>query len=103
MGDGCSPHSAIPSVFSVIYKCRIIDFCFIFALLSDTTFVIVAGAIFDTTQSYTLSFIVSGGLIAIAGFIGLPVRRVAAWEGRKWGSLGGETDYTVVPHEPPQK
>ena len=43
-----------------------------------------SGWLYDTTGSYTVSFVSSGMLIAVAGLICLPVRRLAAWEnGRK--------------------
>jgi len=43
----------------------------------------LAGMIFDYTQSYTASFIISGLLVAIAGIIVLPIRHVAAWDRKR--------------------
>ena len=51
------------------------------------------GAIFDHTKTYTVSFLVAGGLIAVAGMVALPVRRVASWEERRWGA-GGDAERT---------
>ena len=56
------------------------------------------GAIFDATGSYTTSFMVSGGLIAVAGLICLPVRRISQWENSR---NNANSDYNVVSTEIP--
>lgn len=40
----------------------------------------VAGALYDKTGSFTVSFLVCGVLIILGGVICLPVRRIARWE-----------------------
>jgi len=42
----------------------------------------IAGTIVDITGSYTLSFVLAGVCIALAGTICLPIRRIAQWENR---------------------
>ena len=41
------------------------------------------GAIFDMTDSYTISFIASGCMIAAGGLLCLPIRRIARWEDKR--------------------
>lgn len=62
------------------------------------TYVFFSGMIFDATQSYQYSFIVSGVLIGVAGLIALPVRRIAAMEARGHPQ-GVATDYIHVETE----
>ena len=57
-----------------------------------------SGAIFDATGSYTTSFMVSGGLIAVAGVICLPVRRISEWENSRNNE---NNEYSVVTTEIP--
>ena len=40
------------------------------------------GAIRDATGAYTYTFVISGCVLALAGIIPLPIRRVARWERR---------------------
>jgi predicted MFS family arabinose efflux permease len=56
----------------------------------------VAGMIYDATNSFTASFVSSGALIALAGLICLPVRRVAAWENSK--NIIQNMDYKDIEH-----
>jgi len=38
------------------------------------------GAILDATGSFIGPFLVSGGMMAAGGLLGLPARRIARWE-----------------------
>jgi len=42
-----------------------------------------AGAILDKTGSFVVPFLVAGILIAVGGFLCLPVRRIARWEQKR--------------------
>jgi len=41
---------------------------------------LVAGALLDATGSFVWPFLVSGGMIAAGGLMGLPARRIARWD-----------------------
>ena len=52
------------------------------------------GALYDWSGSYSISFFTSGGLIAVAGLICLPVRIVARWEKRRME--GGDVGDAII-------
>ncbi len=43
----------------------------------------LTGALFDATGNYNLSFFVAGGMLAMAGIICFPLRRIARWQHNK--------------------
>lgn len=45
--------------------------------------ILYVGALFDYSQSFSLSFMVGGAAIALAGLVTIPVRYIKRWEDRR--------------------
>ena len=54
-------------------------------LRTKTWLFYLVGFLYDYTGSYSISFWTSGGLIAVAGIICLPIQVIAKWEKRRSG------------------
>lgn len=56
---------------------------------------IFSGMFYDATGSYDASFYISGTLILLSGILGMPLRRLAAWEKKRKNSAYGNNNVVI--------
>ena len=68
---------------------------------TDKVTIASTGAIYDATQNYIYSFVISGFVIFLAGAVSLPVRKIKAWEERRRAGDGNVMNSDTFPPLPP--